>query len=214
MGRHIHLLHTKGITGDAEVDLDEIYNKTVASLIQSGLLELIKIYDVKDSSDYVKQVDVERIERPALNISVPEKNQDAIYVGEGHNAALDLMIQPDVSLKTKSTELIESEVLQILYSNEMKSKFIELCNLLTEQIVSGGKAIVLAPDEKSGMIVGKYLELYDGYDVKIDKSVEVTNKYIEIIENSDELTEEQKQIVYNSLVVASYSTDFWTGFDL
>ncbi|MDE7127449.1 MAG: hypothetical protein K2O58_06110 [Bacteroidales bacterium] len=96
----------------------------------------------------------------------------------------------------------------------MKSKFIELCNLLTEQIVSGGKAIVLAPDEKSGMIVEKYLELYDGYDVKIDKSVEVTNKYIEIIENSDELTEEQKQIVYNSLVVASYSTDFWTGFDL
>lgn len=214
MGRHIHLLHTKGITGDAEVDLDETYNKTVASLIQSGLLELIKIDDVKDSSDYVKQVHVECIERPALNISVPEKNQDAIYVAEGHNAALDLMIQPDVSLKTKSTELIESEVLQILYSNEMKSKFIELCNLLTEQIVSGGKAIVLAPDEKSGMIVEKYLELYDGYDVKIDKSVEVTNKYIEIIENSDELTEEQKQIVYNSLVVASYSTDFWTGFDL
>ena len=65
-------------------------------------------------------------------------------------------------------------------------------------------------DGSTGNIVMKlYLDIINKYPEKVDDVEFVSNKYIELITNSSELTDEEKDCLYSAISVAVSSFEFW-----
>lgn len=54
-----------------------------------------------------------------------------------------------------------------------------------------------------------YLDVFQTYPDKADDVEFITNKYIEHISASDELSAEEKEIIYSALSVAASSYEYW-----
>jgi hypothetical protein len=153
--------------------------------------------------------------QPLLPVTLPENNNEAVYIGQAHNATVQLMIEPTLVTRTTAgqTDNIDARVLEALHSEELKEMFIENYNHCIDNSndMSTGTLLKLDRTGKGGVIVDQYLQLHDSYVIDTDNSVEITNRYIQIVNSSDELTSEEKKFVNSALTLASYSTDLWTN---
>ena len=65
----------------------------------------------------------------------------------------------------------------------------------------------------SDTMLSKVMELFnqvlEGYAFKIDDVAFIIGKYVDVIEESDELTTEQKQCIKSGLATALYSFKYW-----
>ena len=59
------------------------------------------------------------------------------------------------------------------------------------------------------VVMRLYLEVFQNYPDKADDVEFITNKYIEFISASNELTAEEKEIIYSALSVAASSYEYW-----
>ena len=59
------------------------------------------------------------------------------------------------------------------------------------------------------VVMRLYLEVFQNYPDKADDVEFITNKYIELISASNELTAEEKEIIYSALSVAASSYEYW-----
>lgn len=58
------------------------------------------------------------------------------------------------------------------------------------------------------VVMRLYLEVFQNYPDKADDVEFITNKYIELISASNELTAEEKEIIYSALSVAASSYEY------
>ena len=58
-----------------------------------------------------------------------------------------------------------------------------------------------------------YSVLLDSYPKNLDDVVEITNGYINIIENNDEFNNNEREMIYSALIVSLYSPQLWGVFD-
>ena len=188
---------------------EQMYNNTVSALIASGQLKHIQIGTDETVSINLVQT------QPLLPVTLPENNNEAVYIGQAHNATVQLMIEPTLVTRTTAgqTDNIDARVLEALHSEELKEMFIENYNHCIDNSndMSTGTLLKLDRTGKGGVIVDQYLQLHDSYVIDTDNSVEITNRYIQIVNSSDELTSEEKKFVNSALTLASYSTDLWTN---
>lgn len=188
---------------------EQMYNNTVSALIASGQLGYIQI-----GADEDVFIDLAPAQ-PLLPVTLPENNDEAVYVGQAHNATVQVMIEPTLVTRTTTgqTDNIDARVLEALYSAELKEVFIENYNHYIDNSNAMSTETLLQLDKtgKGGMIVDQYLQLHDSYVIDTGDSVEITNRYIQIVNSSDELTGEEKKMVNSALTLASYSTDLWTN---
>ena len=61
--------------------------------------------------------------------------------------------------------------------------------------------------------IKEYLELFAVYPENVDDLIKITNDYIEIIESSNEFTEDEKAMIYAGLMVSIYSPQIWDDFE-
>lgn len=58
----------------------------------------------------------------------------------------------------------------------------------------------------------EYLELFQIYPENVDNLVEIANGYIKIIEENNEFSKEEKEMIYAAIMVSVYSPQLWYNF--
>ena len=64
-------------------------------------------------------------------------------------------------------------------------------------------------EEKLGKVMNMFYSLLTLYPDYLYDTEFIINKYIELIKDSDELTDDEKRVVYEGLSIAASSSEYW-----
>lgn len=162
-------------------------------------------------------------------VELPERYEYLKRVGEDHNALVTAVMKVDAgSSEELSLEEVKGiippveatqEELDELFNNtcfiESYAEFLqELESSSTETASDGDNYISNESDFPYNVkiAIDNYIELLESCATSIDDVVEITNGYIKIIEQNNEFTEDEREMVYSSLIVSLYSSQLWGVF--
>lgn len=126
-----------------------------------------------------------------------DKNQ--LLVGKLHNIVLANL---DGSLAIQKEDKASSDTLVHLFINS--KEFEEQYN---QQIL--GKQPCIDENSKASIAIKLFEDAFCKYSSNCNDVKFIVNKYIDILNNSQELTEEEKDWVKNGLATALYSFNYW-----
>lgn len=135
-----------------------------------------------------------------ITLQYPTANTNTQLMGAKHNLVLQKLVDNDLSL-TPINKCLTPEEESIITSKEFEDAY--YAGLEAENINSDTNEDV--PD----VVMRLYLEVFQNYPDKADDVEFITNKYIELISASNELTAEEKEIIYSALSVAASSYEYW-----
>lgn len=182
-----------------------IYNHTLNAIIDANLIDTID-FGSGDSSNGSGD---------NLHIDFPEDGSEGNNVGSGHNTALGEMLEGepgDGIHELPDYTGNRAIAMQVLTSDDFKSSLNQTIN--DYFYVNGEFALPssVSGDDPVSEVVNLYFELNNEYVNSLEDSIMITNYYISQIENSTELTDEDKTGLYYTFSVASYSTSFWNDY--
>lgn len=163
-------------------------------------------------------------------IQIPERFGYLKRVGEEHNALVSAVLEveksdsQDLSLEDfkgaiPSVDVTPAQLDALFNDYRFKNAYAKLLH-----------DVGLCTDE-NGFDVDKFLNLninmpysvrqalhsysvlLDSYPKNLDDVVEITNGYINIIENYDEFNNNEREMIYSALIVSLYSPQLWGVFD-
>ena len=162
----------------------------------------------------------------AANIKLPPKFQSMVDVGEAHNklilgvnysapnptipvtGPIDNWVPPTFTSDKKKVELA-------LNSKDAKAQFDKIMARVTGQDLDIDAYFENYPtgSKRSEQALKSYLDLFQTYPDNVDDVIKITNDYVEIIESSNEFTDDEKAMIYAALMVSIYSPQIWNGFE-
>lgn len=149
-------------------------------------------------------------------ISFPTKTSEsiALFSGKVHNVALDYLMHKD-KYQSNNGVLVELSDFEkgIIQSDEFKKNYDAMAQ--NSYYSHGGRAYVDKLDEnkartKQDYVIQLFLKTFQYAENKQELTT-LVDKYMSIVNRSAELTQEEKQAIYNSLSIAIHSYDFWTN---
>lgn len=174
-------------------------------------------YDVAFvAAEYAKikeSVEINECFDEQIKLEIPQKYEEALLVGAEHNLILDALRADSVitrsepmnmenttspSLSTIETQVLNSSGFVDRYNSLMQT----YCSLDVEKYVSDNNSM-------GSQVVRLFIDVYNQYSETIDDVNLIINKYIQRIESSSSLTNDEKQLIYNALAVAAYSFRYW-----
>ncbi len=135
-----------------------------------------------------------------ITLNFPTINKDAQYMGAKHNLILQKLLDNDLSLSPINQYLTQDEIYIISSKEFEESYYVGLENENNNYE---------ADEDVSDVVMCLYLEIFQKYPDKADDVEFITNKYIELVSASNELTTEEKDIIYSALSVAASSYEYW-----
>jgi len=135
-----------------------------------------------------------------ITLQYPTTNQSTQLMGAKHNLILQKLVDNELSL-TPINKCLSPEEESIISSQEFEESY--YAGLESES--SNEEADEDIPD----VVMRLYLDIFKNYPDKADDVEFITNKYIELVSASNELTEEEKEIIYSALSVAASSYEYW-----
>lgn len=189
------------------MNVDDLYNLTVNSMIATQQLDILLSNKYQIIAEDNNSLPANEDDELASAVDVPANFSDAEFVADGHNLILGDMLYND-SQPISSVEISEEErslALDILLSEDLKNKFKEDFS----KIFNSGISYETLRDTKSAAAINLFLEVFELTADDLESVTEISNEYINIIEQAEELSDDEKMSVYSSLAVATYSTDFW-----
>lgn len=160
-------------------------------------------------------------------LMLPESLDYLKDVGESHNALVSAVMEcensenlsledfkgmiPPVNLTTKQLDDLFNNV-------EFKRTYAELSHkamaCTTEDGFDIDKFMSLNNDIPYNVqaALRSYSNLFGSYPTSINDVVEIANGYINIIEQNNEFTESEKQMIFSALTISLYSSDLWGVF--
>lgn len=130
-------------------------------------------------------------------------DQKSLDIAKMHNIILltldgSVVLQPEINEELENGGLKE----ELLNSEE----FMDGCR---EIGVNARAGYICSSDLVLNTVMGLFNEVIEGYVSKADDVAFIIGKYIDVIEASDELTEEQKEIIKSGLATSLYSAKYW-----
>ena len=129
-------------------------------------------------------------------------------------------LEPVDNWNPKNPEIVDkTKILKALNGNEAKTFINQKLSALDTSISNGqfnvDKYIKENPigNEKVENAIKEYFKLFTTYPENVDDLVRITNDYVEIIESSNEFTDDEKAMIYAGLMVSIYSPQIWDGFE-
>lgn len=134
-------------------------------------------------------------------LKLPPDQSDNNY-GEAHNEVLQHLLNRDFALVDIEEVLTPTE-LEIVKTKEFEDAY--------DQAMAGDFDCDGSNNDDSldEIILNMYFEILEQYPEKADDVEFVSNKYIELINNSEEISEEDKELLYTAIDVAVSSYKFW-----
>lgn len=156
---------------------------------------------------------VEKMHNDGIDIDFPiEMRASALSAGETHNLALGYLIE--IEKGVDSLQVVfhpnKKEEEYIFKSTRMNDEYDRVVSVLSE-----GNVEALYEDlrktraHKIDVIMSLFVEVFSTYIGDINDINRLSNMYINRIERSNELTQEEKQILYNAISIAAHSYRFW-----
>ena len=129
-----------------------------------------------------------------------------ISIGVSHNELLRKLRKINSSAKSTTRTSIHSTELanfNIPYSEYIDSE--ELYKKALEE----EKANLILTDNKANIAIHLFKEAFEKYSINEDNLIVIINKYSDIIRNSKEFTEEEKNAIMYGLSTAIHSYNYW-----
>lgn len=135
-----------------------------------------------------------------ITLKYPTVDTNIQLMGAKHNLVLQKLVDNDLSL-TPINKCITPEEEAIITSKEFEDSYYSGL----EEENTDEETDKDVPD----VVMRLYLDVFQTYPDKADDVEFITNKYIEHISASDELSAEEKEIIYSALSVAASSYEYW-----
>lgn len=170
--------------------------------MNSNIIEPMKVAaayaEIKDSD-----IKIDQYKPKTINVNYPTQDENITLMGTKHNIILQNLLDDKADPEAVSNRLTKQE-LEILNSKE----YIQTYDSIMNQIENFGGLSVTGNDVPSQLInlfnqvVAQYPQ--NGNDMEF-----LINKYIDAVKASDEISDEDKNLIYQSLSVAASSFEFW-----
>lgn len=135
-----------------------------------------------------------------ININYPTENTDTQLMGAKHNLVLQELMDNNLSLTPIGKHLTPVEE-SIITSKEFEDAYYSGLEMESQD----KEADTDVPDA----VMSLYLDIFQNYPDKADDVEFITNKYIGLVAASEELTDDEKEIIYSALSVAASSYEYW-----
>ena len=135
-----------------------------------------------------------------IAVTYPSVTQDTQLMGAKHNLVLQALVDNNLS-RTPIEHCLTAVEDSIISSKEFEEAYYAYFE--DENINSETNEDV--PDA----VMSLYLQIFQTYPERANDVEFITNKYIELIEESDEISPEEKEIIYSALSVAASSYEYW-----
>lgn len=142
-----------------------------------------------------------------ISLKLPDGSSDLQDIGAKHNLILSRLLAMDFdeSASTNSLPKIERTVLE---SDDFATQYYE-CE---EQLSKLDAASEFTSDGSvSDNVIKKYLTLLEKYPEQISDVEQISNDYIQLIADTSELTDSEKDILYGAICVAASSVEYWNA---
>ena len=140
-----------------------------------------------------------------INLELPEEKKDLQEIGVKHNLVLEKLINQEFS-SSPLEDVLTSLELDVLTSEEFEEGYYSVLNKYTIDNYDS----YVDNDGSTGNIVMKlYVDIINKYPEQLNDVEFVSNKYIELISKSSELSEEEKDLLYSAISVAASSFEYW-----
>lgn len=210
----------------AEIKIDEIYDNQISMLesavsISNEKLETIKKeanVNVLFPTEYEYIEDVGALHNGVLEAVDYGKIKDEMNVEVFKDSAFEGVLANslgDIDNLDKPF-LIDSTALKILKSKEFKADYqaiiydaINETGLTHELNLENEPQIDEDEDPIIKAVFALFKEVYTTYPEKMEDYDFLINRYIEIIETSDEVSKEDKEAIYSGFSVAAYTARYW-----
>ena len=208
----------KSYTCSYATNTSDLYNFTKSMVMNKFALEKNDtLLDVKDDV-----VDDSLSASADDKVKLPEDFGYVRTLGVDHNA---ILLAANVTGKLPEINEVESSVMeQIELTPEDYAKFNDVMNsdelwqaFEAEADNLGNKNSLDALTNCSLRVkqaLQGYLDLFEIYPDNADDVAEIANGYIKIIEENNEFTAEEKELIYSAIMVSVYSPQFWAEIEL
>lgn len=176
--------------------------KVCMSIINEDMSINISIIDMSAlrvaESTAINKLDVEE------ELIIESKLDDnSLNIGKVHNLILSVM-DGSVTLQNEEQAISDSSSLKEAFFNS--ESFIDSCKAVA---VDASIGHLPTSDTMLSKVMELFNQVLEGYAFKIDDVAFIIGKYVDVIEESDELTTEQKQCIKSGLATALYSFKYW-----
>lgn len=188
-------------TSSGGFDLDEIDTSIIIESYSQYCLRDENSLDLlfAEFYDLQSQIIVDSTVLEMVNL-----DDDALSVGYQHNVLLSAL-EGNLDVDNEVTAMVDEGQRtieeQILYSDEMKNLF--------DELYLNNESITSCQDSLPDIIINMYGDLICNYASEYMDIVFIINKYSECINNSYELTDEEKTALNIGLATSLYSYNYW-----
>ena len=130
-------------------------------------------------------------------------DENSLNIGKTHNIILSVM-DGSVILQNEEQELLDSSNFKEAFFNS--ENFIDSCKSIGANASVGRFS---TSDTMLNRVMELFNQVLEEYASKTDDVAFIIGKYVDVIEDSNELTTEQKQSIKSGLATALYSFKYW-----
>lgn len=221
----VALADIKGATYGAEqgAKIGGIIGAIIGAIIMSAACSSLAMIDIELSRAtivpfsqnqielaYVSAISAPDIEQNKLlecseiKLNIPTEYNHINDIGLYHNLTLKAL--EDADLKNIQLEDgLRQEEIDVLHSDEFINRF----KYVTENPNIYKLDYMLENSTKEERIVQLFIQVYNEYTTNTEDVAYVINKYIDIIEQDNQITTTEKEVVYSALSTAVYSSNYW-----
>lgn len=139
----------------------------------------------------------------------PNVDENVSLMGAKHNLLLKKLLTEDYG-KVISEDVLSEDEIKIIQSSCYRKAYED-----TMLAISKNEGILkLDGDDVGNKLMNLFYDIFQNYSDNSDDVQFLINKYIEAVNESSELSEEVKNIVYSSLSVIASSYEFWESIKL
>lgn len=140
-----------------------------------------------------------------VNLELPEEKKDLQEIGVKHNLILEKLTDQEFS-STQIEDVLTSLELEIINSAEFEEGYYSVLDQIT---IDNYDTYVDNDGSTGNIVMNLYLDIINKYPEQLNDVEFVSNKYIELISKSSELSEEEKDLLYSAISVAASSFEYW-----
>lgn len=171
----------------------------------------ISLKPMEVAAAYVPALENEAVIKDNYPTQIKLDNLDKkdIEIGAKHNAILKNLETNNFN-KEKILQYLSKEELQILSSKELED---EMENTVEKTIESSLKGEYIKTDgnDTPAKVMNLFFEIFEKYPDNVDDVQFIINKYIEAVKNTEEISEADKEIIYQALSIGASSYEYWSG---
>lgn len=183
---------------------------------EESLEKMNNLYDLHSSEDSIGSLGTDSYNAYAAQIQLPSNFEYVRRLGNDHNAILTKLktIEPANGIMSNEHGVIDNPInttnpfVEEVFSNrQFNAATYSAFQHITAS--SDGDAYCSSGSDNVDEIYDMFLSIMETYFNSPSDLISAINSYINIIENNNELTTSEKEIVYGGFMIAFYSVQYW-----